>query len=165
MNSISLAPVAQPRRRDDCRVAAFQRVDDLVGRRRAGVGRRRDRANDADRPRDLDDSGRREIGDHADRLRAVQVTQQAERLAVVLRDLVGDVADAGVGDRELGERTVAGRLDDRPAGRGDQLVDAGLVVALGEALRRAGAPHQIADARRHLGRRAGSGMVHRRSLR
>ena len=105
------------RGRDDHRVAALERVDDLVGRRRARVGRRRDGAHHADRPRDLDDALGLVDRDHADRLRALQVAQQAERLAVVLADLVVDVADAGRLDRELGQRAVACRLDDRPAGR------------------------------------------------
>ena len=85
---------------------------------------------------------RRILGDHADRLRALQVAQQAEGLAVVLAHLVGDVADAGVGHGQLGQLAVARRLDDRPAGGGDQLVDPRLVVALGDALRgaRARAP-------------------------
>ena len=62
---------------------------------------------------------------------ARQVAQQAEGLAVVLADLVVDVADAGVGHRQLGQLAVALRLDDGPAGRGHQLVDARLVVAVG----------------------------------
>ena len=67
--------------------------------------------------------------------RALQVAQQAERLAMVLADLVVDIADAGVGNRELGELAVARRLDDRPAGGGDELVDARLVVVVGDRLR------------------------------
>ena len=43
----------------DDRVAALQRVDDVVRRRRAGIGRRRDRGDDADRTRDLDQAARR----------------------------------------------------------------------------------------------------------
>ena len=42
----------------------------------------------------------RVLGDHADRLHAVQVAQQAERLAVVLGELVLDVAEARVAHRE-----------------------------------------------------------------
>jgi hypothetical protein len=53
----------------------------------------------------------------------VQVAQQAEGLAMVLADLVLDVADAGRLDRELGQRPVAAGLDDRPAGRDDRCVD------------------------------------------
>jgi hypothetical protein len=64
---------------------------------------------------------------------------------VVLGDLVGDVADAGVGDRELGKLAVARRFDDRPAGGSDQLVDAGLAVAVGDALGGAGARHELGD--------------------
>ena len=56
-------------------------------------------------------------------LRAREIAQQAHRLAAVLGDLVGDVAEAGVAHGELGQRAVARRLHDRPAGGGDQLVD------------------------------------------
>jgi hypothetical protein len=79
---------------------------------------------------------------------------------VVLCDLVRHVADAGDVDRKLGERAVACRLDDRPAGRGDQLVDARLVVAFGDALCGAGALHQFADEGLHVARRARGGWVH-----
>ena len=65
-----------------------------------------------------------------------------------LRDLVGDVADAGVGHRQLGQLAVARRLHDGPAGGRDQLVDARLVVAVGDALRGARALHQRAVAQR-----------------
>jgi hypothetical protein len=54
---------------------------------------------------------------------------------MVLAHLVVDVADAGVGHRQLGQRAVARRLQDRPAGGGDQVVDPRLVVAVGHALR------------------------------
>jgi hypothetical protein len=78
----------------------------------------------------------------------LEVAQQAERLAVVLADLVLDVADAGVGTASLGERAVAAGLEDRPAGGGDDLVDARLVVAVGDRLR---------DARAARSPRAGGG--------
>ena len=87
------------RRREDDRVAALERVDDVVGRRRAGIGRRRDRGDDADGPRDLDQPAPAILRDDADRLRAAQVAQQAERLAPVLGDLVVDVAEPGVAHR------------------------------------------------------------------
>ena len=64
-----------------------------------------------------------------------QIAQQAHRLAPVLGDLVGDVAEAGVAHRALGERAIARRLDDRPAGGGDQLVDPLLRPAVERALR------------------------------
>ena len=121
MNSSSSASVdcALRRRRDDDRVAALERVDDVVRRRRAGIGRRRDRGDHADRPRDLDRARAR--GSSAmtpTDFAPAQVAQQADRLAAVLRDLVGDVAEAGVAHGELGQRAVARRLDDRPAGGG-----------------------------------------------
>ena len=88
------------RRGDDHRVAALERVDDLVRGRRRRVGRRRHRADHADWPRDLDDALRLVDGDHADRLRAAQVAQKAERLAMVLAHLVFDVADARAAERK-----------------------------------------------------------------
>ena len=42
------------RRREDDRVAPLERVQDVVGGRRRRIGRRGDRGDDADRPRDLD---------------------------------------------------------------------------------------------------------------
>ena len=68
-----------------------------------------------------------------------------QRLAVVLADLVVDVADAGVGHGELGELAVARRLEDGPAGGGDELVGALLVVGVGHALRGAGALDEAGD--------------------
>ena len=89
--------------RDDDRIAALERIDDLVGRRRARIRRWRDRGHHASRPRNLDQPFRRIRADDSDRLRALQITHQAERLAMVLRDLVLDVAQAGVGDRAHGK--------------------------------------------------------------
>ncbi len=77
------------RRRHDDRVAAFERVDDVVRGRRSRIGRRRDRRDDADRPRDLDQPAPRVLVDDAHRFRAAEVAQEADRLAAVLGDLVG----------------------------------------------------------------------------
>ena len=123
------------RRREDHRVAALERIDDLVGRCRARIGRRRDRGHDAYGARNLDDPESRVFGNHPDRLRALEVAQQAHRLTLVLDDLVGDVSEARVTHRKLGETPVVLRLDDRPACRGDDFVDLRLVVALVESLR------------------------------
>ncbi len=71
--------------------------------------------------------------DDADRPRALQIAQQADRLAAILGDLVGDVAEAGVAHRELGERAIARRLDDRPAGGDRRLVGLRLRPVVGDA--------------------------------
>ena len=73
--------------------------------------------------------------DHANRARALQVPQQAQRFAVVLAHLVGHVADPGVGHGQLGQLAVAIRCQNGPTGGGDQLVNPSLVVALGHLLR------------------------------
>ena len=64
------------RRRQDDRVAPLHRVDDVVGGRRGGVRRRRDRCDDADRARDFDQAARRIVRDDAHRPRAMQITQR-----------------------------------------------------------------------------------------
>ena len=130
------------RRRHDHRVAALERVDDFVGRCGRRVGGRRNGANHAHRAGDLGNAGGRVLVDHAHRFGALQVAQQAKGLAVVFAHLVGHVADAGVGHGQLGQSLVARGLDDGPAGRGHQLVHAGLVVAVGNVLGGAGARHQ-----------------------
>ena len=61
---------------------------------------------------------RRVFRDHADAARALQIAQQAKGLAMVLADLVVDVADAGIGDCKLGKLAIARRFDDRPTGCG-----------------------------------------------
>jgi len=87
------------------------------------------------------------LGDHAHGARALQVAQQAQRLAMVLADLVLDVADAGVGDRQLGQFAVARWFEDGPAGRRNQVVDALLVVAVRHRLRGACALNKQPDGR------------------
>ena len=105
------------------------------------------------------------LGDDADRSRAREVAQQADRLAPVLGDLVGDVAEAGVAHGELGQRAVARGLDDRPAGGGHELVDARLVAAVDRALRGARARDQRGDLAPRVARmrsaciRAHSGLI------
>jgi hypothetical protein len=123
------------RGRDDHRIAALERVDDLVGRRGAGVGRGRDRRHHADRARDLDDAALRVLGDDADALRALEVAQQAQGLAVVLGDLVLDHAEARVAHRHFGQRPVAAGFHDGPAGGRDHRIDAGLVPGFVATLR------------------------------
>ena len=135
------------RRSDDDGVAAFERIDDLVGRCGARICRRCDGANHADRSRDFNHPLGRVFADHANRLCSVEVAQKAEGLAVVFAHLVLDIADAGIGDGALCEFAVARGFDDRPARRRDQRIDAQLVIAIGDPLRRARARHQIADHR------------------
>ena len=64
--------------------------------------------------------------DHAHRLGPEQVAQGAERLALVLDDLVGHVAEPGVVDRQLGQRLGVARLVQRPGDGGHGPVDLGL---------------------------------------
>ena len=58
-------------------------------------------------------------------------------------------------NRELGQLAIAARLHDRPACRGDELVDARLVIAVGDALRGARALDQRGDVGLHLKRGTG----------
>ena len=75
-------------------------------------------------------AARRVLRDHADDCAPCRSRNRPSVLRWFLRDLVVDVADAGVAHREFGELAVARRLDDRPAGGGDQLVDPRLVVGV-----------------------------------
>ena len=133
------------RRGHDDGIAALERVDDLVGGRRARIGGRRNRRDHAHRPRNLDDAQVRILRDHADRLCALEVTQQAHGLALVLGELVRHVAQARVVDCEFGQAPVVLRLDDGPARGGDDLIDPHLVVALVHPLGRARARDQCTD--------------------
>ena len=91
---------ARGRGRDHDRVAALDRHHRLVDRRRRRVGGRRDRADHADGLGVFHDALRVILLDHANGPDPEQVAQRAKGLALVLHDLVGDVAEAGVGDRE-----------------------------------------------------------------
>ena len=82
------------------------------------IGGRRDCCDNAHGSRDLDQSTRQVFRDHADAARALQIAQQAKGLAMILADLVVDIADAGIGDCKLGKLAIARRLDDRPTGCG-----------------------------------------------
>ena len=125
-------PPAGGRGRDDDRVAALERHHRLVDRRCRGVGRRRDRADHAHGLGVLDDPARNVLLDHADRPDPQEVAQRAEGLALVFPDFVVDVAEAGVGDRELGQLArVLGPVE-RPGERAHGIVDQPLIGA-GEA--------------------------------
>ncbi|MCY1240026.1 hypothetical protein D9M72_528540 [compost metagenome] len=75
----------------------------------------------------------------------MQVAQQAQRLAVVLADLVVDIAQAGVGDGTLGQLAVARGLHDGPRRSGDCRVDGGLAGTRELALRLPGPGHDRSD--------------------
>ena len=75
----------------------------------------------------------------------MQVTQQTQGFAVVLFQLVCNVADAGVGHGHLGQNLVAGGFHDRPPGGGHEFVDTRLVVAIGHGLRLSCALHECGD--------------------
>ena len=127
---------------DDDRVAAFQRVDDVVRGRRSRVGRGHDRRHHAHGSRDLGDAPLRVFRDDAGGFRTLQVAQQSQRFPMVLGHLVGNGAQAGVLDRELGQRLVALGIHDRPARCGRRLVELRLRRALENLLRGARARDQ-----------------------
>jgi hypothetical protein len=131
------------RRGDDHRVAALQGIDDLVGGRGGGIGGRRDRRHHAHGAGDLDQTTPRVFGDDADAPRALQVAQQAERLAVVLLDLVVDVTQPRIAHRHLGQGAIALRVHDRPAGGRHRFVDLLLIGLLVDALCFPSAAHQL----------------------
>jgi hypothetical protein len=109
------------------------------------------------------------LGNHPDRPRAGEVAQQAQGLALVLDDLVGDVAQARRRHRMLGERAIAFGVDDRPAGGEHGLVGLLLRPVLGDRQRAAGALDQAGDRGDgrvcgSAGRGASVGIVHRSGL-
>src|SRR5579862_1640181 len=107
------------------------------------------RGDDAHRPHDLDQSTFGILAQNAYRLRALQVAQETNRLATILRDLVRDVADSFVAHGELGERAIARRLDDRPADGKRRLVRLRLRPAVGDCLRGTGAGNESLDNTAH----------------
>ena len=72
----------------------------------------------------------RSCADDADRFRALEIAQQADRLAPVLGDLVRDIAQPGVAHGDFRERPVAAGLDDGPRRGGHGLVHALLIPGL-----------------------------------
>ena len=140
---------------DDDRVTPLDRHHRLVDRRSAGIGRGRDGANHADRLGVFDDAALLVFLDHADRFHPQQIAQSAEGLALLLDDLVGHVAELGVGDRQF--RQLLGMLGivQRPGERGDRLVGARLIGLRENGHGGAGAPHQLVDHRLGVG-------IHRR---
>ena len=76
-----------------------------------------------------------------------QIAQGAEGLALVLDDLVGDVAEPGIGDGERGKLAGMLGLIDRPRQRADRFVGA-LLADVAEACERcARAPHHLVNDR------------------
>ncbi len=73
---------------------------------------------------------RRVFCNHADTASSLQIAQQPESLAMVLANLVVDIADACIGDREFGKFAVSRRLDDRPTSSSHHLVDLCLIVGI-----------------------------------
>ena len=134
--------VAFRRRRQNHRIAALQRIDDVVGGGGAGIGRRHDGRDDAHRAGDLRDAGVRVFRDYAGSLRIFEIAHESERLAVILDDLVGDVAQPGVLDCQLGKRAVARGFHDCPRRRGGNFIELRLRILLKCRLRGARALHQ-----------------------
>ena len=138
------------RRRDDDRVAALERVDDVVRGCSRRIGRRRDRADDSDGPRDLHEARLRRLRDHAHRPDPGKVAQHPHRLAPILGDLVGDVAKPGVADGNFRERAVVLGIDDRPADGSHDFVDLVLCRRIEGRLCGARSRDQRADDRRSV---------------
>ena len=117
----------------------------------AGIGRRRDRGDDADRARDLD---RGRARDPPRSRRPTSRRCRSRSRPIVLRRffaiLSATLPRPVSRTARLGERAIARRLDDRPAGGGDNLVDALLRPAVGDALRDARAQDELANHRRRL---------------
>ena len=132
---------------EDDRVATLERVDDVVGGRRARVGRWRDCGNDTDRARYFNQPAIGIAVDHTHGLRALQITQQSHRLAPILGNLVCDIAESGGGNCKFGQRAIALRRDDCPCGRGDSFIDGVLTPPFVLALRGTGAGNQRCDDR------------------
>jgi len=132
---------------DNDGVAALDRHHRLVDRRRAWIGRGRNRADHAHRLGIFDDAALGILLDDADRFHAQQIAQGTEGLALLLDDLVGYVAELGVGDREFRQLLGVRRIVERPSQRGHRLVGARL-IGIGEFSHgRARPPHQLVDDR------------------
>ena len=134
------------------RAARLDGDQDLVDRRRGRVGGRDDRGDDAERLGDLDDLGRLEASQHADRLH--RLDELVDRLGgeAILADLVGDDAEAGLLVRRAGPAPRTAACHCRGHGVDDG-VDLGL-RQLGElALRHLGARDEVARLlhRRQIG--------------
>ena len=133
-------------------IAAFQRVDDIVGGGRRRVGRGYHGADHPDGAGDLGDAGGPVVADHAVGFHPGDVAHQAQCLAVVLGDLVGHVAKPGRFDRQFGQGAVARGFHDRPCGGLRGPVIAFLRGAVLEGLLRGtGAGHDAVDGGKIVG--------------
>ena len=130
---------------DDDRVAALDRVDRLDHRRRLGVGRRRERADHADRLGEDDDLALGIFLDDADRLVVDNVHQGGAGLAEDLEIFAVIIAELGLLDGVAGDLLGDARAGDRPDHRADQFVHPLLRRMLDLGLRRARPRDQAGD--------------------
>ena len=138
---------------EDDRVPPLDRQHRLVDRRRRRVRRGTDGGDHADGLGVLHQPAAGKLLDDADGPGALpqEVAQGAEGLAAVLDDLVRDVAEPGVPDRDLRQLAGALGLVDRPGEGGDGVVD-GVLAGVGERRHGgAGAGDQSGDRRVLLG--------------
>ena len=129
---------------------ALRRLDRhhrLVDGRRGGIGRRRQRRDDAHWLGVFDDAPGFVFLDDADRFGSEQIAQRAERLALVLDDLVGHVAEPGIGNGERGKFARVLGLVDRPGQRANRLVGAFLADVAETFEGDARAPHDFVNDR------------------
>ena len=116
--------IAERGGRDDDRVAALDRHHRLVDGGGAGIGRGRDGRDDAHGLGVFDDALGRVFLDDADRFGAHEIAQRAEGLPLLLDDLVGNIAEAGIRDRQFRKLARMLRIVDRPGQRPHRLVGA-----------------------------------------
>src|SRR6185437_11782017 len=93
--------------------------------------------------RELDNAALVVALDFTDRSGAQQIAQRAEGLALLLDDLVGNIAESGILDREFGELARMLGLVERPGHGAHRLVDAGLVRIREPRLCDPRTPHQV----------------------
>ena len=92
--------------------------------------------------------------DDADGTPAQEVAERAEGLALLLDDLVGDIAKARIGDRELGEFAGVLGLVEGPGKGANRVVGSVLAGIREELLRGSGTLHHCIDGARIEGFRA-----------
>ncbi len=135
--------VSQRRRCNDHRVTPLDRHHRLVDRRRAGIGRRRNRTNHSDRLGELHNAPLIVAFDFTNGFRPQQIAKGAKRLALLLDDLVGHIAETRVFHRKFGKGLRVFRIVKRPRDCADRLVRSRLIRFREDFLRDPRAAHEI----------------------